>query len=328
MSNIFTKEAAASYLVGLLRVAHNANCVRLAASVNISHDHLSRVLKSAVSQSLLQVTKALFKTLEKISVGYLVIDDTIINKEYAKIIERCHWLWSTNGSRYIFGYNIVALMWSNGIITIPLKWVFYKKEAEKKAQVTKIELALELMAYAKKDLRVATVEIMFDSFYSAQSILKRCEKYGWHYYTKVKSNRMLNGKQARKLHRNPYWEETGTLSCELKARVIRHCRRYFLTNNFEKLKKEIIASYDSRWKIEEVFRALHDRLGLDECASRSFVAQSNHTIFAMTAYTILASQKTGSERTVYQHHDRCVADTDYATLLVNSFVNQGDLVGA
>ena len=77
-----------------------------------------------------------------------------------------------------------------------------------------------------------------------------------------------------------------------------------------------------------MFRALHDQLGLDECASRSFVAQSAHTMFAMTAYTILASQKTGSEFTVYQRRDQCIVDADYATLLVNSFVNQGDFKGA
>jgi len=138
------------YLIGLLRVAHNANCVRLAVITHTSHDGLSRVLKRAVSPVLFQVTKTLFKTLEKISVGYLIIDDTTINKEYARIIERCYWLWSTNGSRYIFGYNIVVLMWSNGTVTIPLSWAFYKKETEKKNQITKIAIALELMAYAKK----------------------------------------------------------------------------------------------------------------------------------------------------------------------------------
>ncbi len=327
MSNL-VYEGATSYLVGLLRVAHNANCVRLAAITNISHDRLSRVLKSAVSSSLFQVTKTLFKTLEKISVGYLIIDDTTINKEYARFIERCHWLWSTNGSRYIFGYNIVVLMWSNGTVTIPLSWAFYKKEPEKKNQITKITLALGLMAYAKKELCVATREITFDSFYSAESILKRCEEYGWHYYTRVRSNRTLNEKQVRKHHRNPYWEKIGVLSCNLKARVIRHGTRYFLTNNFEMTKCAMITSYDARWKIEEVFRMLHDQLGLDECASRSFVAQTAHTTLTMTAYTILASQKTGSENTEYQYHDRCMVDADYATLLVNTFVRQGDLVGA
>lgn len=175
---------------------------------------------------------------------------------------------------------------------------------------------------------MATTEITFDAFYGAETILKRCEEYGWRYYTKVKSNRLLNGKQVRHRHRHPYWEEEGALSCGLHARVVRHGKRYFLTNNFLLAKKEVVGSYDARWKIEEVFRMLHAELGLDECASRSFAAQSTHTALAMTAYTILASQKTGSERTVYQRHDRCMVDADYTVLLVNSFVKQGDLVGA
>lgn len=327
MSCSFNK-GATNYLVGLLRVAHNANCVRLAALTNASHDGLSRVLKQAVSPLLFQATKTLFKTLEKISVGYLIIDDTTINKEYARCIERCHWLWSTNGSRYIFGYNIVVLMWSNETMTIPLSWKFYKKETDKKDQVTKIALALELMEYVKYGLGVATTAITFDAFYGAEAILKRCEEYQWQYYTKVKSNRILNGMQVKKHHRNPYWEEAGMLSCGLNARIVRHGKRYFCTNNFTLPKKEIVASYDARWKIEEVFRMLHDQLGLDECASRSFAAQSAHTALSMTSYTILASQKTGSETTVYQRRDRCMIDADYAALLVNSFVNQGDLVGA
>jgi hypothetical protein len=327
MTNFFNKKAML-YIIALLRVAHNANCVRLATIINTSHDGLSRVLKRETPPLLLEVVKTLFKTLEKISVGYLIIDDTTINKEYARFIEQCHWLWSSNGSRYIFGYNIVVIMWSNGSITIPLKWEFYKKEAEKKNQITKIEIAKRLMQYVKEDLCVATTEITFDSFYGAETILKRCEEYGWHYYTKVKSNRLLDSVQLKKHHQNPYWEMTGLLSCKLKTRIIRHGKRYFCTNNFAVTKTEIIASYDARWKIEEVFRMLHDQLGIDECASRSFVAQSAHITFGMIAYTILASQKTGSELTVYQRHDRCMIDADYATLLVNSFVNKEVLESA
>lgn len=74
------KRGATSYLVGLLRVAHNANCVRLATITSTSHDHLSRALKSGVSKSLCAVTTVLFKTLEKISEGYLIVDDTTVNK--------------------------------------------------------------------------------------------------------------------------------------------------------------------------------------------------------------------------------------------------------
>jgi putative transposase len=316
------------YLVGLLAVAQNANCVRIATITNSSHDALSRVLKGVVEKSLHALILLTFKTLEKVSVGYLIIDDTTINKSYAKYIEKCYWLWSTNDRSHIFGYNIVVLMWSNGTITLPLFWKFYRKSLDKMKQETKIDLAIRMMEWAKRRLCVATKVICFDSFYSADAVLLRCEEYEWTYYTRVKSNRLLDGVQAKRVGKNNYWEKVGTLSCKIAARMIRHGKRIFLTNDFALTKQCVIDSYDARWRIEEVFRMLHDQLGLDECASRSFVAQSHHCMLSFVAYTILARQKTGSETTVYQLHDRCMIDADFAALLVNSFVVEPQMRGA
>jgi putative transposase len=316
------------YLVGLLACAQNANCVRIATITNSSHDALSRVLKGVVEKSLHALILSTFKTLEKVSIGYLIIDDTTINKSYARYIEKCYWLWSTNDQCQIFGYNVVALMWSNGTITLPLYWMFYTKAQHKKDQKTKIDLTLFMMEWAKKQLNVSTKIICFDSFYSADAVLLRCEEYEWTYYTRVKSNRVLDGVQAKRVGKNNYWERTGTLSCRITARMIRHGKRIFLTNDFASTKQCVIDAYDARWRIEEVFRMLHDQLGLDECASRSFVAQSHHCMLSMVAYTLLARQKTGSEQSVYQLHDRCMDDTDFATLLVNSFVVEPRYRGA
>ena len=108
-----------------------------------------------------------------------------------------------------------------------------------------------------------------------------------------------------------------------------HGRRYFLTNDIISTKKEIIAFYDSRWVIEEMFRVLHSRLGLDECESRSKTAQTNHAAFVMSAYVLLASEETRSENeTYYTAHDKCLADTDYAVALVEQGFSSASLVGA
>jgi Transposase DDE domain len=306
---------ARSYVTGLLIRVHNANCVRLAASVGVSHDHLSRVLKTSDGRVFSHVSTLISRTLGKFSEGSLVIDDTTISKIFARVIEGC--FWSSNDERVIFGYQVVVLLWSNGTISIPLCWEFYRKIESKKEQRTKIDIAVDLLAYARNILHLSPELVLFDSFYSAENVLKRCEEYSWKYVTKIKSNRTLDGTQAKKHHRHPYWERTGMLSCRLKARVIRHGRRYFLTNDFESTKKEIIARYDSRWVIEEMFRVLHSRLGLDECESRSQTAQTNHLAFAMAAYVLLASEETRSETdTYYTVHDKCLLDSDYAAAMV------------
>ena len=308
---------ARAYVTGILVRVHNANCVRLATSVGVSHDLLSRVLKKEHGRVFSHVSTLILKTLGKISDGSLIIDDTTITKRFAKVIEGCSWLWSSNDERVVFGYQVVVLLWSNGSFSIPLRWEFYKKEKDETQQRTKLDIAVDLLAYAKNTLHLSPERVLFDSFYASQQVLNRCEEYQWSYVTKIKSNRTLNGTQAKKHHRNPYWQESGTLSCGLHARVIRHGKRYFLTNDFVATKQIIISFYDSRWVIEEMFRVLHSRLGLDECESRSKTAQSNHTALVMSAYVLLASEETRSESdTYYTAHDRCLADTDYAVQLV------------
>lgn len=327
MANSFVLGARA-YVTGLLVRVHNANCVRLAASVGVSHDHLSRVLKTSDGRVFSHVSTLILKTLGNFSSGSLVIDDTTISKLFARIIEGCSWLWSSNDERVVFGYQVVVLLWSNGTISIPLAWEFYKKIEDKKNQRTKIDIAVDLLAYAKNVLHCSPEIVLFDSFYSAENVLKRCEEYGWKYVTKVKSNRTLNGKQVKRHHPNPYWEETGILSCRVRARIIRHGKRYFLTNDFESTKQDIIDYYDSRWVIEEMFRVLHSRLGLDECESRSKTAQTNHLAFAMAAYVLLASEETRSEnQTHYTIHDKCLLDSDYAAAMVEEGFTQ-PLVGS
>ena len=308
---------ARAYVTGLLVRMHNANCVRLAASVGVSHDFLSRVLKNEHGRVFSHVSTLILKTLGKISGGSLIIDDTTITKHFARVIEGCSWLWSSSDERVVFGYHVVVLLWSNEHISIPLRWEFYKKESDKKSQRTKLDIAVDLLAYARNTLHLSPERILFDSFYSAEKVLLRCEEYGWQYVTKIKSNRTLNGKQAKKHHRNPYWEESGILSCGLKGRIIRHGKRYFLTNDFTATKQAIISFYDSHWVIEEMFRVLHSRLGLDECESRSKIAQSNHAALVMSAYVLLASEETRSESdTYYTAHDKCLADTDFAVRMV------------
>lgn len=318
-----------TYVTGLLRVVHNGNCVRLSQSVGVSHDYLSRVLKKSDECVFALVSKLVLKTLGKFSGGVIIIDDTTISKIFARVIEGCSWLWSSNDERIVFGYQVVVLIWSNGALHIPLKWSFYKKEKDKKNQITKIDIALELLEYAKNTLQLKPEKVLFDSFYGAEKILRRIEGYGWQYVTKIKSNRTFNGKQIKKTHRHPYWEETGVLSSGLTARIIRHGRRYFLTNDFGTEKKKIILFYDARWVIEEMFRVIHSRLRLDECQSRLKVAQMNHTTLVMSAYVLLAREETRSEfSTYYTIHDLCLRDTDYATQLVEDGFTIDDLVDA
>lgn len=293
--SIHEYRGALGYLRGLLSCIARANCVRIAERADIGHDSLTRMLSKTTIDAEGFIRTHLVKLLVHINIGSIIIDDTAINKEFARKIEGCSWVWSGAKEKTIYGYNLVAICWSDGTRVIPIAWRLYKK-ADKK---TKIDLAVDLLMYAKKRLNLKPEYVLFDAFYSADKVLKKCEEYNWKYLGRVKKNRKLNGTQIRYLHRHPRWSEEGVLSSKSCARIVRECKRYFITNEFDLARKEVVDLYLDRWPIEEMFRVLHSAVGLDECEARSCTAQTNHFALCMLAYFVLESEKTRTETTLY-----------------------------
>jgi len=286
---------ALGYIRGLLARVERANCVRIAERSGLCHDTLSRTISLALLETESWMKTVLFALRGMSRAGSIIIDDTTINKEFAKRIEGCSWVWSSAHERVLYGYSLVVLAWSDGITTVPITWRVYKKGSGK----TKVDIAVELLSYAKITLNIKPDFVLFDAFYAADKIIKRCEEYGWKYLGRVKRNRLLDGVRVARLRKHPYWNETGVLSCGERARIVRDGKRYFITNEFDSTRKEIVTLYGDRWPIEEVFRVLHSELGIDECQSRSLIAQTNHCGLCMLGYAVLASEQTRTGQTEY-----------------------------
>lgn len=246
-------------------------------------------------------------------------DDTVVTKQFAKTIEGLSWVFDSEIKRSILGLNIVLIAWSNSTLTIPLAIRVCRKDSGK----TKIDLALELLAYCRNILCVSPDFVTFDCWYSAEMILKRCEKYEWTYVTVLKKNRTLSGTQIQKLYRHPYWMETGTLEGGLKGTVVRNGKKYFTTNDPLLSKKEILNRYHGRWLVETIFRMLHSKLGLDECESRSLGAQNAHFHLALMTYCILELEQYVRRRTIYELKQVCSFDFTFADHLLTKLHFQG-----
>src|SRR6266498_582330 len=165
-----------SYVEGLLSVSEPANCISLACAVKgISHDRLSRILNDVKLewQTLLQAV--ILRIAGKLQGGYLILDDTVINKSFGKKIENLSWIFCSKENRSVLGLNIVALCWSNGTITLPLAIKFWKKGENK----SKYDLACELLSYAKNILCLQPEYVVFDSWYASEKILSAINSYGW-----------------------------------------------------------------------------------------------------------------------------------------------------
>lgn len=306
------------YIKGLLCVAEPATCLAISEISHCSHDSLTRVLngKKFCWQTLLQ--NFLLRTFGKLQDGWLIIDDTTISKQFAKRLESLTWVFDTKIGQSILGINLVALVWSNGTITLPLAIRVYQKDSGK----TKIDLAIELLSYARK-LGIRPKFVAFDSWYAAKELFWKIKEYNWKFVTQLKSNRKLEGIPLKEIQRNPYWMMAGKIAGGLKVIVVRHGKKYFASNDLSLSKKELLADYRKRWKIETVFRLLHSKLGLDKCQARKLSAQTAHYHLCLLAYAALEREKFIQGRTAYRIKRDCSFNFQYADNLVNMLFFQG-----
>lgn len=130
--------------------------------------------------------------------------------------------------------------------------------------------------------------------------MKRIIKYQWIFICQVKKNRKFNGTQLKLHKRNPYWVEQGIIYGNLEVLIVRHGKKYFATNDLELSKKEILSFYKTRWSIETMFRMLHDKLGLEECESRSLQTQTAHIYLCLMSFILLEKRKQQTKKSWYE----------------------------
>jgi hypothetical protein len=61
--------------------------------------------------------------------GYLIVDDTVVEKPHAKRLNEAGWVWSSKRNKVVYGVSVVLVVWTDGQIRIPLGYRVWKKVA-------------------------------------------------------------------------------------------------------------------------------------------------------------------------------------------------------
>ena len=243
--------------------------------------------------------------------GYLIIDETDVDKSFANKIACLGWIFSHRKNKHIFGLHLVVVAWTNEKITIPLAWKIYNKANGK----TKLDLAMELIDYCLFTLRIKPKTWLFDSFYASEKLLKYLLKHKQVFYSQLPKRRLLNNHALYTFYQGrPYWQETGVIKGGVKVQVVKNRRKYYVTNAIGISRKEQLQTYKLRWKIEEIFRFVKKELGFEKCQSNSLQGQNTH--FGVCFYLYAQLQDIAEKN---QMTDYCIKQK--ATLDKN-FVNQ------
>jgi hypothetical protein len=291
--------------MALLYYSSICSCVAISqAFEKYSHDKLTRMLNGSWSQQTL-LDRAL-NLLFEISDGLLLLDDTVLEKPYAKNFPEASWVYSSKEGKVLYGIPVVLLVWSYKGYKIPIAFRVYKK-----GKSTKPQLALELLSYARNKLKLKPTFVLMDSWYSSKKILQRIDDYGWGFISQLKKNRKFNGVQLKKYRLLPYWNDIGFITGGLKVLVVKHRNKYYVTNRLSLDPKEVRKQYIARWGIEEIIRFLKSELNLESCQvgiervlaeeeKRGEGAQEHHIALCILSCMVLQKEASKKNLTLYQ----------------------------
>ena len=120
--------------------------------------------------------------------GILVVDDSTLDKPYARKIELVHRHWSGKHHAVVEGINLITLLWTEGDRHVPVDYRVYDKAED---ELTKNDHFRALLETAH-ERGFAPACVVFDSWCGSLENLKQIRGLGWIWLTRLKANRQVN----------------------------------------------------------------------------------------------------------------------------------------
>ena len=158
-----------------------------------AHDAFTRLLRRQPpgTEALWQETRGLVRREE----GVLVLDDTTLDKPYAKRMELVSRHWSGKHKRVVWGINLLTLLWTDGNALIPCDFRVYDRPL---SGLTKNDHFRQMLEVAE-GRGFQPRWVLFDSWYTSLENLKAIRDKGWFWLSQLRSNRRVNPEGAGNL---------------------------------------------------------------------------------------------------------------------------------
>jgi hypothetical protein len=254
--------------------------------------------------------------------GFLVFDDTVIDKSFANQIELVRRQYSGNAHGVIKGIGVVTCVYVNP--KIDQFWIIdyriYDPEGDGKTKLDHMQEMLMNCVYQKA---LEFWAVLMDSWYATKDIMLRIEKLGKIYYCPLKDNRQVDdsgGAQPYQRVDSLNWTETeqqqGKLikikgfPAEHKVklfRVVLSTQRtdFIVTNERDQNNVKVVQDVCGfRWKVEQFHRETKQLTGLEGNQCRKARIVRNHIGCAILVWVRLKQVAVETQRTLYRvKHD-------------------------
>lgn len=221
--------------------------------------------------------------------GVLVVDDSTLDKPYARKMDLVARHWSGKHRAVVQGINLVTLLWTDGDAHLPCDYRLYAKAEDRLTKNDHFRVLLE----TARARGFAPTAVVFDSWYGSLDNLKPIRSFGWTWLTRLKANRHIDpdrgGNRPVSEVALPPTGQTVHLKGYGLIRVFRIVTpdgdtEYWATNDpsMTNLARQSLA--ERGWMIEVYHRSLKQTCGVERCQARSGRAQRNHIGFAIRAF--------------------------------------------
>ena len=297
----------------------------------LSHDQVNRFMRveKLRPRHLWQAVKGDVVASEQ---GYLLFDDTVIDKDHSEKIEMAQKQYSGNAHSLVVGIAVVNCVYYNPETN--QFWVIdyrvYNPIADGRDKLEHMEAMLKHTIEWKK---LAFRGVLMDTWYATNHLMKVIEDLKKFFYCPVQENRSV--------HQGVHWTTPKYLDWDTEALEKGHAIRlkkldksvevrmhrqatvtgtggvsytYLVTNDIHLSSETVIRRAGHRWKVEEVHRETKQLTALERCQCRKARAQRNHIACVNLAWVILKRAAYALKTTVYQLKEKLLYDYVYSAL--------------
>jgi hypothetical protein len=250
--------------------------------------------------------------------GYVIFDDTVLDKRYSFNIALVRRQYSGNAHGVIKGIGVVTCVYVNPVLD--QFWIIdyriYDPDGDGKTKLDHVQDMLSLIVYHKQ---LPFEAVLMDTWYATKDLMLHIEKLGKRYYCPLKDNRLVDDSNGTK----PYqridalmWTETELQQgkrIKIKGvpkdhkvklfRVVSSTRRtdWVVTNDLaQESTSAAQEASDWRWKIEQFHREGKQLTGLERCQCRLARIVRNHIGCAILVWVRLKQVAHETAQTIYQ----------------------------
>jgi len=283
----------------------------------LSHDKVNRFLRNVYlpPRRLWEQVKGQIAPSEQ---GFIVFDDTVLDKRYARNIEPVRSQYSSNAHAVIRGIGVVTCLYVNSETEQfwAVDWRIFDPDKDGKSKNDHVREMLHNLHHHKK---LPYRAVLMDTWYANQELMLMIEELGKLYYCPLKSNRLVDYSRKTRDYR-PVGELEWSEKERKEGKVIKiknfprdHKVRLFRVPVSPNRTDHVVTNDPScqttdaarktcavRWRIEELHRELKQITGIERCQCRMGRIQRNHIACSFLVWNRLKNLAYETAQTVYQ----------------------------